>query len=223
MNVRFKKRIGVIIVLFIVLVTVVFNLHKIRFALGMYNIYAKEKNTEVVLNSPESIEKVELFNPLTPIVDSVKDEDNEIKEEEIETEDSNSQKDDPIDKWPDSNIVVQPDTTKAYVNIVSEYNTKLESLRSSFESDLENLIEKGIDEYKSGVSTAKLGSKYLSSGTQLEKSSDSRFNALVKEMEKELKVNNHDTKIIGEVKEYYTSFKTNKKSEVIGKGMGYMK
>lgn len=219
---KLKKRIIIIICLFILFITIVFNLHRIRFALGMYNIYSQEKNTDIVSESNEPQDTVEILNPLTSIIESVNDNE-DVKQEDPGQNEPIVEKDDLVDKWPDPVPADKHDATKPYLNIVKEYNVKLESLRSSFESNLEDLIDQGIAEYKSGVSTAKIGAKYLNSGTQLEKASDNQFNALVKEMEKELKANNHDTKVIGEVKEYYTSFKKSKKQEVVSNGMKYMK
>lgn len=214
MDSKLKKKIALIIFLFILFITIIFNLHKIRFALDIYNIYTKEKDTDIVSESNDPKDDVAISNPLTPLIEN-KDDHEEIKEEESEENKPIVNKDNPVNK---------AETTKPYLNIINEYSVKLESLRASFESNLENLIDQGIAEYKSGqISTAKLSSNYLNSGIELEKASDKQFNALVKEMEQELKTNNYDVEIIGEIKEYYTSFKNSKKHEVISKGLKHTK
>lgn len=225
MSSRIEKRMILILSLFIVLIVLVLNIHKIRFALGMYNIYSKEKNIETNIDNDEPIDNLEVYNPLTPIIESEVDE-IEIVDDNIKQELTLERFGDKVtlaDKWPDQDLV-DNNNIKPYVNIVKEYNVKLETLRATFEMKLENLIHSGIAEYNGGqVAKTKLMNKYLNAGTQLEKTSDNQFNVLVKEMEEYLKINKHDTKVVSEVKEYYTNFKNAKKQEVISKGMKYMK
>ncbi len=229
LNSRLKKKITIMLWLLVFFMIIVLNLHRIRFALDMYNIYSQEKKTNIVSENNETEDKVEIYNPLTSII-----------EKDIETENDNDNdslideepviaqpvvdKDTEADNWPNPKPVEQPDNTKPYVSIIKEYNEKLESLRGSFESKLDNLISQGIAEYQSRtMSTAKLSSKYLSAGTSLERTSDSEFNTLVKEMEKELKSNNHDVKVIKEIREYYNSFKNEMKQEIIGRGLKHLR
>src|SRR5690606_16536336 len=97
------------------------------------------------------------------------------------------------------------------------------NLRATFESELDALIKQGIEEYSNGkISNTRLANKYLSIGADLEKSSDAKFNKILKEMEKELKSNGHDTSVIKEIKNYYTSFKDAKKTNLIDRGMKHM-
>ena len=224
---RIEKKIMIVLCLFIVLIALVFNIHKIRFGLGMYNIYSKEKNIETLLDNDEPIDKVEVYNPLTPIIESEVDDieiaDDNIKQELTQSIEAVGDKVTLASKWPDQDMV-DKNNIKPYVTIVKEYNVKLENLRATFEIKLENLIHSGIAEYNGGqVAKAKLMNKYLNAGAQLEKTSDSQFNGLIKEMEEVLKINKHDTKVVREVKDYYTSFKNAKKQEVISKGMRYLK
>lgn len=229
LNSRLKKKITIMLWLLVFFMIIVLNLHRIRFALDMYNIYSQEKKTNIVSENNETEDKVEIYNPLTSII-----------EKDIETENDNDNdslideepviaqpvvdKDTEADNWPNPKPVEQPDNTKPYVSIIKEYNEKLESLRGSFESKLDNLISQGIAEYQSRtMSTAKLSSKYLSAGTSLERTSDSEFNTLVKEMEWDLKSNNHDVLVVKEIKEYYNDFKSAKKHEVISRGMKYLR
>ena len=229
MNSRLKKKITIMLWLLVFFMIIVLNLHRIRFALDMYNIYSQEKKTNIVSENNETEDKVEIYNPLTSII-----------EKDIETENDNDNdslideepviaqpvvdKDTEADNWPNPKPVEQPDNTKPYVSIIKEYNEKLESLRGSFESKLDNLISQGIAEYQSRtMSTAKLSSKYLSAGTSLERTSDSEFNTLVKEMEWDLKSNNHDVLVVKEIREYYNSFKNEMKQEIIGRGLKHLR
>lgn len=88
---------------------------------------------------------------------------------------------------------------------------------------MDALIKNSIEEYSKGdISGSKLANKYLSIGADLEKSSDTKFGKVLKNMEKELKDNGHSTDITKDIKEYYNSFKQNKKVELIDLGMKHI-
>ena len=235
MNSERKKKLIIIIILFILLILIIFNMQKIKFALGIYNIYAEQKNEIIESGNVEPDIKVEIYNPLTSIIETendIKGEDPLITQPITEEKESKDKKQEEQSKIKPTNDIKTPvtiskekiDNIKPYMDIVKEYNLKFESLRSTFESELEGLINQGIIEYQSGeISSTKLSSNYLSSGTKLEKSSDVIFNSLVKEMENELKSNSHDLKVIGEIKSYYSDFKNSTKRDVISRGLKHLK
>ena len=109
MDSKLKKKIALIIFLFILFITIIFNLHKIRFALDIYNIYTKEKDTDIVSESNDPKDDVAISNPLTPLIEN-KDGYEEIKEEESEENKPIVNKDNPVNK---------AETTKPYLNIIN--------------------------------------------------------------------------------------------------------
>lgn len=112
---------------------------------------------------------------------------------------------------------------KSYVSVVSDFNNKFGLLEKDYEAKLDSLIKVGYEEYKSGeLSTAKLASKYINEGSRLEADCDANFNAMVKEMEKELKDNGHDTSVVKDLREYYSSYKKSSRSQLMGKAKKYM-
>lgn len=104
-----------------------------------------------------------------------------------------------------------------------EYNDRLLILQTEFDGELNKLIDTAIKDYNSGVSKVKLANKYLGEGTKLEKSSDEKFYALLGKMEKELGDNSLDTQVSRDVAKYYETFKKEKKTELINKGMNIVK
>ena len=231
-----KKRIMFFGLLAIIYILISINFHKIRFAISMLRLYNQEKKSETVVDDKDNSKKV-VDNPLKDILSAVDNEDKSVDNEESNAPpvdnkniDGNSkdyvEKVDKKDKFveaPDNEDTEEISNTKPYKTIISEYNTILEDLRSTFESELDSLIQNGVKEYKEGsLSSTQLTNKYLSIGANLEKSSDNRFNKVLKEMEKELKSNGYETSIIKEIKIYYTSFKDAKKTDLINKGMKHL-
>lgn len=226
MNQKLKKKLILIIILGIIFVLTVFNLHKIKFALSMLNLYNQEKNIESVTDNPEDIKPSIVDNPLQSIIES-EDIVGNMDNHQVPVDNSKDDPDKPITVVPKP-VIPTPNpieiTNKSYIDIVKEYNDKLENLRSTFEIELNELVAKGIEEYSNGViSSTKLANKLLSAGSKLEKTSDNEFDIIVKDMEKELKANNQDTAVIKEIRNYYSSFKNSKKQDMISKGMKYVK
>ncbi|NLJ98230.1 MAG: hypothetical protein GX320_03045 [Tissierellia bacterium] len=107
--------------------------------------------------------------------------------------------------------------------IAAKFNDNFELMKSDYEAKLDSLIRVGYEEYKSGeVSTPKLANKLLKEGSRLEKECDNDFNAMIKEMEKELKANNHDTEVIKDLNEYYDSYKKAEKNQLMRKAKEHM-
>ena len=216
-----KKKFILIGVLAIVYMIIALNFHKIKFALSMFRLYSAEKNHESVIDSTENNNNTApiVDNPLKNILeskDTVSKDDNPVDNKDT---DMNNSKDKPAGQ----NTKPVDSSDNSYINILNDYNNQFENLRSEFEEDLNALIKQALLEYTKGdMSTTQLASKYLSLGSKLEKSSDSKFNAMVKDMEKELKKNNHDTDISKEVKAYYHNFKDIKKTDLLSRGMKHV-
>ena len=209
-----KKKLVLVGIIAIFYLIIAVNFHKIRFALSILNLYNQEKKTETVIDNPANSKPI-VENPLKDIVESVDDEDKPLVLQDSENDILANTEPEVIKE---DNTVVH--TKKSYTDIVNEYNSILEDLKSSFENELDALIQNGIEEYSKGdISGSKLANKYLSIGADLENSSDTRFNKVLKNMEKELKENGYSTSIVKEIKDYYTSFKNNKKVELINLGM----
>ncbi|MSU00252.1 hypothetical protein [Tissierella pigra] len=201
--------IGILAILYIV---ISLNFHKIRFALSILRLYGQDKKIESTIDDKANNEPI-VDNPLKDILESVG-----VMDNSKDIEDTNKE-----NKKSSNKINISDDRKKDYINIIDRYNSTFEDLQSEFESQLNSLVKKGIAEYSNGgVSTTKLANKYLSIGADLEKSSDAKFNKILKEMEKELKSNGHDTSITKEIKNYYTSFKDAKKTDLIDRGMKHV-
>jgi len=207
---------SIIGVLFLV---VILNLGKIKFMFNMlksYNDISSGKYEDSADDS-DSLEPIE--NPLLDIID---EEDNGIasanandnkKENQSENKVTNNKDDETKD-----NV-----NSKSYINIVSNYNNKLELLQKDYEAKLDSITKLAYEEYKSGnTSNAKLANKYLNKGSRLEEECDANFNEMIKKMEKELKDNGHDTSVIKDLKEYYASYKGARRSQLVGKAKNHM-
>lgn len=226
-----KKKLVLTGILAIIYIVIALNFHKIKFAISMFNLYSIETKTETESTTSEQENKAKspVENPLEIIIqiDKPVDKQDEVVDSTDKSLESPDNGDDHIDHVTDNQPSKKPkptntkdDSKPSYISIVNDYNNKLEALRSDFEKELGDLMARAMADYSKGeLSTIQLASKYLSSGTKLEKSSDSRFNEVVKDMEKELKTNGYDTAVIKDVKAYYTSFKETKKSDLISRGM----
>lgn len=212
--------IGILAIIFLI---IAINFHKIRFVLSMLSLYNQEKKIEFVDNNLENT-KIVVDNPLQSIlivennVDNIENNVVVIPQNESYIE----QNKEIVDK--NDNKTNTSTTKKSYINIIDEFNIKLESLRSTFEYELDSLIAQSFAEYVKGdISNISLASKYLLAGSKLEKSSDSKFNTVIKEMEKELENNGYSTSIVNNIKNYYISIKKAKKIDLINRGMKYLK
>ena len=206
--------VGLIVVFYLIIVV---NFHKIRFALSILSLYNQEKIA--IIDKKENINPIE-YNPLQEILESMDSADKPLnpKDDENENDIVANSESEVVKK--DNNLV---HTKRSFTDIVNEYNSILEDLKFTFEKELDALIKNSIEEYSKGdISGSKLANKYLSIGGDLEKSSDTKFGKVLKNMEKELKDNGHSTDITKDIKEYYNSFKQNKKVELIDLGMKHI-
>lgn len=223
-----KNKLILLGILAIFYIVIAINFHKIRFALSILRLYGQEKKIESPVGENTSKKPI-VDNPLEDLLAGVDKSQNsgdttgdDVDKSVDKVDTVNEPKKEPNVK-DDKGTEKIPDTKKSYLNIIGEYNITFENLRATFESELDALIKQGIEEYSNGkISNTRLANKYLSIGADLEKSSDAKFNKILKEMEKELKSNGHDTSVIKEIKNYYTSFKDAKKTNLIDRGMKHM-
>ena len=197
----------------IIVIVVLLNWGNIKFMFDMFSSYKKYENTE-----DTSKPLLEDSNPLLEAIEKTK---NESDEDGTTTNIENTENDsESIENNVDEKGTIKNETTNTYVSILSKYNDKFTSLQEEYEGALHSIISQGYEEYKSGnISKSKLVSKYMSKGKALEKESDGKVNALVSEMEKELKENGYDPSVAKDVKSYYTSYKENRRGEIMAKAM----
>ena len=220
-------------VLGVILVVTAVNFNKIRFMYNMISSYNRLKDENVHKlpedDTDEDIEVVE--NPIKKIIGDIEDnkgnEDipvsNETPEEnEKEPDESSESKEKPTDNGADDNAN-NKSKDELYKSIVTKYYDVLTALQQEYETKINDLVESGYEEYKSGeVSILSLASKYLSLGSKLESESDKKVNDLLKDMEKELKDNNLDTSIVKEVKNYYNYLKSLRRNQLMSKAKSYI-
>ena len=220
-------------VLGVILVVTAVNFNKIRFMYNLISSYNRLKDENVHKlpedDTDEYIEVVE--NPIKKIIGDIEDnkgnEDipvsNETpKENEKAPDKSSESKEKPTDNGADDNAN-NKSKDELYKSIVTKYYDVLTALQQEYETKINDLVESGYEEYKSGeVSILSLASKYLSLGSKLESESDKKVNALLKDMEKELKDNNLDTSIVKEVKDYYNYLKSLRRSQLMSKAKSYI-
>lgn len=220
-------------VLGVILVVTAVNFNKIRFMYNLISSYNRLKDENVHKlpedDTDEYIEVVE--NPIKKIIGDIEDnkgnEDipvsNETPEENEKAPDKSSEsKEKPTDNGADDNAN-NKSKDELYKSIVTKYYDVLTALQQEYETKINDLVESGYEEYKSGeVSILSLASKYLSLGSKLESESDKKVNALLKDMEKELKDNNLDTSIVKEVKDYYNYLKSLRRSQLMSKAKSYI-
>src|SRR5690606_20510136 len=107
-----------------------------------------------VIDSPEGNEPTIVDNPLQDIIKS----EDLVDNVQVPIDNSVDTQDKPIKK-----------TNREYIDIVKEYNNKLESLRGTFEIELNELVSQGFEEYSKGnTSSTTLANKLLSAGSKLE-------------------------------------------------------
>lgn len=228
-------------VLGVILVVTAVNFNKIRFMYNMISSYNRLKDENVHKlpedDTDEYIEVVE--NPIKKIIGDIEDnkgnEDipvsNETPEENEKEPDESSEGNEnkPTDNVDNGAHDKSDDKSnnkskdELYKSIVTKYYDVLTALQQEYETKINDLVESGYEEYKSGeVSILSLASKYLSLGSKLESESDKKVNALLKDMEKELKDNNLDTSIVKEVKDYYNYLKSLRRSQLMSKAKSYI-
>ena len=190
-----KKR-NIIILLFLSLILIVFliNFSKIKFLFSILDAYTNESEEENddVADTP--------VNPLDQFSFDLQD--NEDLEE---------------DK-PDKSTAEDP----SIEDVVSNYRPDFEGLQSEFSESIDGLISEAANEYRSGVPSTKLVPKYISKTNSIEESSDQKVNSLLERLENDLISNNHDTKIVEELRDYYKTLKKNKKNELLNKAKKYI-
>jgi len=221
-------------VLGVILVVTAVNFNKIRFMYNMISSYNRLKDENVHKlpedDTDEDIEVVE--NPIKKIIGDIEDnkgnEDipvsNETPEENEKEPDESSEGNEnkPTDNGADDNAN-NKSKDELYKSIVTKYYDVLTALQQEYETKINDLVESGYEEYKSGeVSILSLANKYLTLGSKLESESDKKVNALLKDMEKELKDNNLDTSIVKEVKDYYNYLKSLRRSQLMSKAKSYI-
>lgn len=207
-------------ILGILCIMVALNLSKIKFMLNMIKSYSEinKEEYEDLAGDNTSLETIE--NPLSEIID---EEDGIKSSTNVDNNTPKEESDNDMENNNEDKKIIDETSDKSYINIISDYNSKFELLQKDHEAKLDSLIKVGYDEYKSGeLSTAKLASKYLNEGSSLENDCDANFNAMVKEMEKELKDNDHDTSVVKDLREYYNSYKRARRSQLMSKAKGYM-
>lgn len=216
-----------LIILGLVLTLIVsINLDRIKFGLSLIDIYRNTSASESTKITENGDSKAPIIkeNPLDKILKE--DDENYIIVESIDKGKENELKpldniSPPKDDLSQEAVPIQEQTTiESKKSITERYNKEFMSLQSDFENNLNGLIGLAYTEYTSGTrSNSQLASKYLDQGVALEKSADSKFYALLKSYEEELKKNSYDTSIVKEVENYYESFKKDRKSELVSKGM----
>ena len=241
-----KKKKCLLVFILAIGILVILNFHRIKFTLSLLSLSRQRDMIEAQLEDPEYVE-ANLENPLEAILEAAAVEDVDSTRDPVDNP-HNDANDGSTGNVENTNNLVKDDvstgntstnkpkdkakspagqassSSKSYVEIILEYNDVLLNLQAEFEAKLDALIRQGIEEYAQGkVSTAKLASKYLSLGADLEKSCDKRFYNLLDTMKDELKANGHDTLITDEIKEYYVSFKKARKVDLINRGMKHLK
>lgn len=226
----FKKTFWLKILFFFILLFTIINFHKIKFVFSIFSVYLNNEKINETLVKTET-------NPFTDIIEKNNDSNpSEIEDDYISTEDDISYKKDTenvntkkhnnankLEKNNLHNINTDKEDNTSLINIVILYNDKFENLQQEYLTSLDILVSKAEEEHKKGnLSTSELASKYIDKGSSLEKECDEKFYSFLKEMEKELKENGHNTTLSKDAKEYYISFKKAKKNELLNKAKKYM-
>ncbi len=127
----------------------------------------------------------------------------------------------------------EPEQPKQTITQVkNEDNKKLQELlarvyllRSTFTGKLDGLIGQAKSEYVAQIkATGKgdkvsIGSKYISKGLALEGECDGQMEALLKEIEAELKKSGGDTSVVAQIRSTYSNEKSIKKADLLNKYM----
>ncbi|WP_077369499.1 hypothetical protein [Anaerosalibacter sp. Marseille-P3206] len=208
-----KKKYIVYSIVGILVVLVVLNWGNIKFVFDMMSSY---KKYEEVKDIPDN--NKETFKDSNPILEAIEKNNENLNEEDTNTNVTNEGEGNSNNENNDKENNINNKDNVIYLSILSNYNDKFTSLQNAYEEALNSMISQGYSEYKNGtVSKSKLVSKYMSKGKSLENESDAKVNALVKEMENELKSNGFDPSVAKEVKNYYNSYKENRRGEVMAK------
>ena len=201
-------------VLTITCLIVLLNFHKIKFTLNMIKIFSESSKYEEETKNSEDIND-NVKNPLYSIIDSEKSvEGTEYNIDAVDNQYGSIENNRTnIDSLKQNKV-----ERKSLSSIADKYNGKLVSIQVEFLDKLNILIDSAYREYKSGqIPTAKLASKYITEGSNLEKECDKKVYAIIDEMEKELIANDHDTLLAAEVKSYYRASKEREKEKLFSK------
>lgn len=224
----------------IISIVLLLNFSKIKFVFNMLYIYLdpiksieNNKNSEKSINNPlkslsedpkhKSKDKKDNI-PYAPTTQKSNDNNSlDVSENEVHKDYAKSN----VNIKDEHNTKIEENQSidvkkKTLIDIATKYNKRFEALQTSYLNDLDNLIsEASIDYNKGDLSASQIASKYISKGTDLEKSCDKKINSILKELENELTSNGHDTSLVQDVKSYYNSFKKNKKSDLLDKAKEY--
>lgn len=138
------------------------------------------------------------------------------------SEENDDVADTPINPLDQFSFDLQENEDPSIEDVVSNYRPDLQSLQSEFSASIDGLISEAANEYISGVPSTKLVPKYISKTNSIEESSEQKVNSLLERLEDDLISNNHDTKIVEELRDYYKTLKNNKKNELLNKAKKYI-
>ena len=209
---------GIVVIL---ILAVSINWRKIKFTFEMISAYknAEENKPDDSSSKGENKNPDDIENPILKVIES------ETGKKDSQNPDSTTDNTGENTNTDDSGKSQgNGKDDAAYIGILEEYNGKFEKLQSEYEGNLDSVISGAYQEYKSGnISNAKLAAKYISEGSRLEKECDAKFNSLIKKIEGELKDKNYNTSIVNDLKDYYNSYKSARREELMSKAKSYMK
>ncbi len=114
----------------------------------------------------------------------------------------------------------------SYNYILGVYKSRFEGLQGQQEGKLYSLLEQGKEEYISGgskkTSIVSLGPKYLKMANNLEKQTNREFNALINELETELRNNSYETGVVKEIRNYYNYCKKSLRARLVNEAAGHL-
>lgn len=223
-----KRNMALILVLVAIAIVSFMNFDKIKFLFSMVDIYITEnKEVEEETNPTVPVNPLDQFN-----LDELAGEDENkdpsglnSPEEDMKAEDENSVKA-PMEENKDKTEKNPTNKDPAKLNnkrddnslesIAIEYNSKFKSLQDEFLSSLDGLVAKAASEYlDESSSSTQIASKYISQASSLEKSCDVKMDSMLKDLKLELDKNGYETSLVADIKDYYRSFKKNKKTDFL--------
>lgn len=200
---RFRFVYSLVTILLSIVLMIYINIGKTKLGLNVLDI--KNKNN--------SLEEVQYFNNINPL-----DRIGIRKSKPMQIHSLKDPGELGIDYIRENNKLLEKDAVIKVISI--EYKEKFDNLHSRVENEISKLIQAGVTDYNSGkFSMTGIANKYLSEGLKLEQIFDVEFHSLLKELEKELVKTQNDTSIIKDIEEYYNTFKSDKKAEILAKGM----
>ncbi|MEQ6389503.1 hypothetical protein RZN22_09255 [Bacillaceae bacterium S4-13-58] len=103
------------------------------------------------------------------------------------------------------------------------YAPALESLKTQAEQKLDQLFQKGLEEYRTkkengeSISYLQLLSKYQSAALDLEKNTDSTFQKIYEDLVQKLEENGYDKKDAEDIQQFYEEYKKDLESSMMKK------